>query len=159
MTDPSEILKRSKTVLLVDWPSPGVPRALLEAGFTVYGFSPHRYSAARLTPDRPDGVDAGSIFPPRDGERGYLVFRKLEGPPSSVDIVNTYRPPAELPGILSNHVLPLRARALWLQPPGASPEARRMAVEHGLAFVEGSDIAEVARVIVAVHSKEGPRRP
>jgi predicted CoA-binding protein len=64
--------------------------------------------------------------------------------------VNTYRPPEELSKIVTNHVLPLGAKALWLQPPNTSFEARRIATECGFAFVEGADIAEVARAIRTV---------
>ena len=33
--DPVEILRSAKVILLVDWPDAGVPRVLIEAGFTV----------------------------------------------------------------------------------------------------------------------------
>jgi predicted CoA-binding protein len=150
MTDPRTTLEAAQTILLVDWPSTTVPRALLEAGFTVLGYCPDRFSAAELVAERPDNVEPASIFPPQgEGERGYLVFRVREDRTSHVDLVNTYRPAAELPGIVAKLVLPLGARALWLQPPGTSAEARRLADERGLAFVEGVDIAEVARAISA----------
>jgi predicted CoA-binding protein len=148
MIDPREVLEAAQTILLVDWPHPGVPRALLDAGFTVFGFSPGGYSAVELVATRPDDVDAGSIYPPKgDDETGYLFFRKLDGLPARVDLVNAYRPPAEVPGIVTNQAVPLGAHALWLQPPNTSDEARRIAEEHGLAYVEGIDIAEVARAV------------
>ena len=150
MPDPRTILEAAQTILLVDWPNAGVPRALLEAGFTVLGYCPDRFSAAEVVAERPDDVDAGSIFPLRgEDDAGYLVFRTLADRPSHVDLVNTYRPAAELPGIVAKLAVPLGARALWLQPPGTSAEARRLANEQGLAFEEGVDIAEVARAISA----------
>jgi len=113
------------------------------AGFSVFGFSPGGYSAAKIVVERPQRVDGG-VFPPAQGETGYLVFRKLDAPPSHVDIVNAYRPAAELLGIIEQHALPLGAKVL-LQPPMTSADARRAAAEHGLLFVEGTDIAAVTR--------------
>ena len=149
--NPKQILDRSKSVLLVDWPNPGVPRALLEAGFTVYGFSPHRYSAASLVAEPPADVDRCSVFPPQsDGDTGYLVFRALAARPLHVDLVCSYRPAEEVPAIVANHAVPLGAQTLWIQPPPTTCEiARRLATEHGLVCVEGHDIAEVARAITS----------
>ncbi len=144
LTELREILRASRSILLVDWPHAGSPRALLMAGFSVFGFSPGGYSAAEIVVERPQRVDGG-VFPPAQGETGYLVFRKLDAPPSHVDIVNAYRPAAELLGIIEQHALPLGAKVLWLQPPMTSADARRAAAEHGLLFVEGTDIAAVTR--------------
>lgn len=148
---PTQLLEQAKATLLVDWPNAGVPRALLSAGFTVYGFSPHKYSIAEIVPQQPEDAEGQSIFPPgHTAETGYLVFRAMATRPPRVDLVCTYRPSEELPGIVANHVLPLAARALWVQPPPAACEiARRLATEHGLVCVEGVDIAEAARSIAA----------
>jgi hypothetical protein len=146
MSDPKQVLNAAQTILLIDWPNPGVPRALLDAGFTVFSFCPDRYSAAEVVVDRPDDVVAASIFPPAgEEEKGYLVFRALKHRPPRVDVVNTYRPAEELPGIVTSQVLPLGAKALWLQPPVTSVAARQLAMEYGISFVEGSDIGEIAR--------------
>lgn len=145
-TDPGEILKMAKAILLVDWLNPGVPAALLHAGLTVFSYSPGRYSMAELFADRPSNVENKDIFVLDNKDvKEYLVFWKQDSNPGSVDIVNTYRPAEELAGIIYNHVLPLSAKALWLQPPVTSPWAQSYAVEHNLAFVEGMDIAEIAR--------------
>lgn len=147
MTNPRRILEIARTILLVDWPSLSVPRALLESGFTVFGYSPGRYSTAEISPNPPPDVDSGSVFAPKDQEKGYLVFRRLDGRPSAVDIVSVYRPAEEMPGIIADHVLPLRAKVIWLQRPVASSEERAVAEEHGLVLIEGSDIAELARTL------------
>jgi predicted CoA-binding protein len=147
MTDPRQLLESSTTILLVDWPNTGIPRALLSAGLAVFGYSPNRFSIAQVVPDRPDGVEA-RVFPPeRPGEDGFLVFRPIDARPAHVDLVTTYRPSSELPAIVENLVLPLGARALWLQPPTISAEARQLAARYGLDFVDGTDIAEVANAI------------
>jgi predicted CoA-binding protein len=122
---PAQVLKKAKTILLVDWPNPDVPRALLEAGFTVYSYSPDKYSVARL-----EGND--------------VLFEKLEGSPGQVDIVNVFRPEKELPEITEKHVIPLKAKILWLQPPLVSAWAAEFATEYQILFIEGADIAEVA---------------
>lgn len=127
--NPKDILKDAKTILLVDWPNPGVPKSLLKAGFTVFGYSPDRYSAIE------------------QNDKGELVFRKLEDPPASVDIVNVYRPEEEHAAIINSRVLPLKAKVLWLQPPVVSAKTAALAAEYGLMFVEGSDIVDVAKSI------------
>jgi predicted CoA-binding protein len=121
------ILKGAKTVLLVDWPNPDIPRSLLNAGFMVFGYSPGKYSAINQTND------------------GELIFSKLNEQPASVDIVNVYRPEGEHAAIINSHVLPLKAKVLWLHPPVMSAKTAILAAEHGITFVEDIDIAEVAR--------------
>lgn len=144
MSDPIQILKSSQNILLVDWPNPGVPRALLNAGFTVFCSSPDKYTRAEIAPSAPGDVDKGSIFPPGEGDKGWLVFRRLDGDPPAIDLVNVYRPVEELPGILERHALRLGARSVWLHPPAISDAARSMTEERGLLYVEGHDIAAMA---------------
>lgn len=141
MPDPNQILRSVQRILLVDWANHGVPRTLVEAGFTVFCASPGRYSVVEVVPEPPEGIDLVDVFPPREGENGYLVFRRLAGPPSQVDIVNVYRPENEHPGIVANQVGPLRAKVLWLQPSVGSGAARQLALDHGFDLVEGIDIA------------------
>lgn len=129
-TDHKDILKGAKTILLVDWPNPEVPKSLLKAGFTVFGYSPDRYSVIEL------------------GDNDELVFRKLDEHPVSIDVVNIYRPEEEHAAIINNRVLPLKAKILWLQPPVVSAKTAALASKHDLVFVEGSDIAEVAKTIM-----------
>ncbi|MDB5122467.1 MAG: hypothetical protein JWP94_596 [Mucilaginibacter sp.] len=140
--NPLQILRSAKNILLVDWPGPGVPRALLKAGFIVFGFSPKGYSKARLAPNP---IDGPSSFPPRNPEEtGYLVFEKLDGNPDAVDIVNVYRPEGEHASIIEKHVLPLHAKVLWLHPPITSASTAAIAERNKLIFIEGVNIAEIA---------------
>jgi predicted CoA-binding protein len=143
----SQILKKARTILLVDWSSRDVPRALVEAGFTVFCSSPGRYSLVQVVDESPADVDAGDVFPAQKGQSGYLVFRKLSESLPTIDIVNVYRPENEHTGIVENHVLPFGAKTLWLQPSVASAEARRLAGLYGLDLIEGIDIAEAARLL------------
>ncbi len=146
MSDPIRILESATNILLVDWPNTGVPRSLVEAGFTVFCYSPDKYATAEIAEDEPRDADEQNIFAPEnDDVVGYLVLRPFEGRPESVDIVCVYRPPEEVQEIIESHVLPLGATTLWLQPPVTSIDGRRIAEEHGLEFLEGVDIAEAGR--------------
>jgi hypothetical protein len=145
MLTPLHILQAAQNILLVDWPNRSLPRALLNAGFTVFTYSPGRYSKAELVSEPPAGVDPGNIFPPdTERESGYLLFTRLSGNPPAIDIVHAFRPAQELPGIIKDQVLPLAATTLWLHPPIVSAEARALAEGYGLSFVENHDIMEVA---------------
>src|SRR5438034_1166753 len=48
MNDPVRLLQSAEAILLVDWPNPGVPRALVESGRAVFGYSPSGYSKAEI---------------------------------------------------------------------------------------------------------------
>jgi hypothetical protein len=139
-----QILQTSASVLLVDWISTRVPRTLLEAGFLVFGSSPGGYSKAELLSEKPTG-DYLSVHPAENQERGFLVFRRLAAAPSPVDIVYVYRPAEEVKKIITTVVVEVGATTFWLQPPVTSDEARRLAVEKGVAFVEGVDIVEAVK--------------
>jgi SAM-dependent methyltransferase len=146
MNNPEQLLREANIILLVDWPDPGVPRALLNAGFKVFGSGPAGYKVAELTIDSPRDAGQHSVFPSEDlTDARYLVFRKLTGAIPSIDIVNVYRPEGEIAGIVANQVEKLGAKTLWLHPPMVSDLARRMATERGLNFVEGIDICKIAR--------------
>jgi predicted CoA-binding protein len=140
-----QILESAKTMLLVDWPNPGIPRALLQAGFTVFSYSPNHYSQAKLVAEPPQEITPQNIFPPRNNnDKGYLIFQKIEDSPDLVDIVSIFRPDEELAEIISKHTLPMKAKTLWIQPPGFSVLAPNLAKSHGLALIQNYDIAEIA---------------
>jgi predicted CoA-binding protein len=146
--DLRQILKSAKKILLIDWPDPGVPRALLNAGFTVFGYSPDHYSIAKLVDDIPDGLEEKNSFPPRTkGEKGQLIFQKLDYSPDAIDIVSVYRPEEELPEIITNRVLPSGASVLWLHPPVTSVRAKNIAAQNNIILIEEVNIAEVASEI------------
>lgn len=145
MSEPKQILSSAKSVLLVDWSSATVPRALVEAGFTVFTASPGRYSIVELVFEPPEGIGANDVVAPGQNETGYLIFRRLNDRPSQVDIVSVYRPENEHEAIVANHVLPLGATVLWLQPSIGSTTAGRLALAHGFHLVEGVDIVGAVR--------------
>jgi hypothetical protein len=147
MADPHGVLGQASVVALVDWPRTDVPRTLVRAGFAVYSLNRLRGTAASYAwyPSRdqvPEG-DEVTVFDATEDADGPLVCRPAASP-ETVDIVAVYRPAGELPG-LARLAIQLGAKALWLEPGSASPEARDIAEGGGLAFIEGVDIAEAVR--------------
>jgi len=132
MIDPQQIVRASKRILLVDWPNVGVPIALIEAGFTVFGSSPAGYSEIQLVSSA-------------DGSAPELTFHRRKGPPDSVHLVCVYRPAEELAEIVKRQVVPLGARALWIQAPNRADNAAVLAEKNGLSFVNCVDIAALAK--------------
>jgi CoA binding protein len=141
--DPRDVLKEAKVVLLVDWPTPELPRILLKSGFKVFCYSPNGYTRAEIVAEYPHDVNQKNIFPPKD-KGGFLVFRQLAAPPPAIDIANVYRPEQEHAGIVTNVLLALGTKCVWLQPPVTSAKTRDLAEKNKLTFIEGHDIAKVA---------------
>src|SRR5690348_2398177 len=142
---PEEILKAGKTILLIDWPNQSIPRALLDAGFCVYSYSPDHYSEALLTAEDIDDISSSNKFLSKNNnDKRYLIFRKLNTAPEFVDVVNVFRPEEELEEIVHKHIIPLKAKVLWIQPPANSNLASKLADKYKLTVVQNSDIAEVS---------------
>ncbi|RZQ61711.1 CoA-binding protein [Amycolatopsis suaedae] len=96
-----------------------VPAAMQASGFRIVGVHP---SATELL-----------------GHRAYQRLADIEEP---VDIVNVFRPSAEAADV-ARQAVAIGARALWLQQGIVSAEARRIAEEAGLAYVEDQCMAVV----------------
>ena len=146
MARAEEILKQARTVLVVDWPSRDVPDTLARAGFTVVvhgGPGPGDYSVQ-------DVVD------------GAVVPRQLGAAPRHADLVYSYRPIGELPGIVAS-ARKIGATAVWWQsglassgtsdPKGCwvadddSRQARQIVESAGLDYLEQPYIADAVRRI------------
>jgi uncharacterized protein len=118
MADPREILERSTTVAVVGISSNpakaafGIPAGLQAAGF-------------RIIPVNPS---ADTVL----GERAYAGLEEVPGP---VDVVEVFRPPGEAP-VIARQAVAAGASALWLQKGLTSDEARSIAEEGGLDYVE-----------------------
>lgn len=127
MTEPREILERSDTIAVVgsarttDKPSGGVPADLQRRGF-------------RIVPVNPK---ADEIL----GERAYASLAEVDEP---VDVVEVFRPAEEAPEI-ARQAVAIGARTLWLQLGIVSDEARRIAEEAGLDFVQDRCMGAEAR--------------
>jgi len=144
MTEAEQVLRETSSVLLVDWPSKDVPESLARAGYTVVvkgGPEPDNYWAYEV----------------RDGE---VVSRRTGEVPAAVDLVYSYRPIDELPGIAAM-AQQLGARAVWLQSgvasdgtkaadgcwldPAASRAARAAVESAGLTYIEAPYIGDEVR--------------
>jgi len=75
------------------------------------------------------------INPYADTLFGERVYRKLADVPEKIDLVDVFRPAADAPEI-ARQAVAVGAKALWLQLDIRSAEARRIAEEAGLAYVE-----------------------
>jgi hypothetical protein len=132
MTEPLELLRRARHVVVQDFPDRGVPDALLAAGATVtiYG--------------GPDPADVST----QDLDDGVVVLRQRGERPESADLLYVYRPFAEIDGILTEAER-LGVAAIWRQPEPGGPDADAAAWRErvggaGFAYVEGpiTDVAE-----------------
>ena len=119
------LLRSARTIAVVGWsatpgkPAHDVPAGLLRAGWNVIPVNPNV-----------------------DSLLGIPAYHSLEELGEPVDIVDVFRPSAEAAGIAAQAVA-VGARALWLQLGIRSAEARRIAEEAGLAYVEDTCIAVV----------------
>lgn len=118
MSDPRSILDAATTVAVVGMSTNpnksayGIPAALQSAGFRVIPVNP----------------SADEIL----GEKAYPSLEAIEDP---VDVVDVFRPADEAPGI-ARAAVAIGAKALWLQKGITSDEARAVAEDSGLAYVE-----------------------
>lgn len=124
-----EILEASTTIAVVgasrdpNKAGGSVPAGLQRRGFRIIPINPY----------------ADTLF----GER---VYRSLAEVPEKIDLVDVFRPAADAPDI-ARQAVAVGAKALWLQLDIRSDEARRIAEEAGLDYVED----ECTAVTTALH--------
>ncbi|MCP2253739.1 hypothetical protein LY13_002497 [Prauserella aidingensis] len=82
------------------------------------------------------------VHPSADVLLGERVYRTLADVPAPVDIVDVFRPSAEAAGV-ARQAAEIGAKALWLQQDIVSAEARDIAAEAGMDYVEDQCIAVV----------------
>ena len=129
---PAQILRDAKTIALVgasprpDRPSHGVMRYLLGHGY-------------RVIPVRPRDCDEVLGVP------CVSSLAEIDGP---IDLVDVFRRPEFCAGV-AREAVAAGAKALWLQLGIVSAEARRIAAEAGLDYVEDECTAIVHRREVA----------
>jgi predicted CoA-binding protein len=129
---PAEILRDARTIAVVgasprpNRPSHGVMRYLLEHGY-------------RVIPVRPRDCDDVLGIP------CVTSLAEIEEP---IDLVDVFRRP-EFCADVAREAVAVGAGAVWLQLGLVSPEARRIAVEGGLDYVEDACTAIVHRREVA----------
>ena len=131
----SEVLAGASTIAVVgasrDPRKAGgsVPEGLQRRGFRIIPINPY----------------ADELF----GER---VYRSLGDVTEKIDLVDVFRPAADAPEI-ARQAVAIGAKALWLQEDIRSEEARRIAEEAGLDYVEDECTAVVASLYqIKAHS-------
>lgn len=114
-------------------------RRILEdyATFAVVGISSDPTKAAHSVPAAMAayGWRIIPVNPHADELLGEKVYRRLADIPEPVDVVNVFRPAAEAADI-ARQAVAIGAKALWLQLDIVSAEARRIASDAGLLYVE-----------------------
>lgn len=117
MSDPLAILEKTKTIAVV-----GCSATPGKDAHEVPKFVAQHYTVLPVNPTAPEVL-------------GLRAYPRLEDVPRPVDLVNVFRPAAEAPAI-ARQAAAIGAKALWLQTGIASDEARRIAEEAGMAYVE-----------------------
>jgi predicted CoA-binding protein len=118
VADPRQILEQATTVAVVGMSTDPekaahrIPMSLHEAGFKLYPVHPEA--------DQIGGIDAHT----------YLTDL-----PEVPDVVEVFRPAEEAPDI-AKLAAGIGAKALWLQKGVTSPEARSIAMNAGMDYVE-----------------------
>ncbi len=123
MADPKTILRRSKVIAVV--------------GISRY---PHKEAGRVPMQMQMAGYRIIPVNPYADLLLGEKVYRRLEDIREPVDLVNVFRPSAETPEVVRQAVA-IGAKAVWLQLGISSDEARRIAQDAGLDYVENRCIA------------------
>lgn len=123
---PQDVLAGAKTIAVV-----GASRDPHKAGGSVPAGLQRR--GFRIIPVNPY---ADTLF----GERAY---RSVLDIPEKIDIVDVFRPAADAPEI-ARQAAQVGAKALWLQLDIRSDEARRIAEDAGMDYVEDECTAVIA---------------
>ena len=113
-------------------------RALSEADtIAVVGLSRDPSKEAHAVPAQLQaaGFRIIPVNPWADELLGEKVYRSLADIPERVDLVDVFRP-AEFAPAIAEQAVAIGAKTLWLQQGIVSPEARRIATEAGLVYVE-----------------------
>ena len=123
MRSPQQILAESAVIAVVgasrypDKPSHSVPLQMQRHGWRIVPVNPY----------------ADELF-------GEKVYRSLADIPEKVDLVDVFRPAEDAVEVVREAVA-IGAPAVWLQLDIVSPEARRIATEAGIDYVEDRCIA------------------
>ena len=123
MRSAQQILAEAKVIAVVgasreSWkPSHSVPLQMLRHGWTIIPVNPY----------------ADEIF-------GVTAYRTLADIDQPIDLVDIFRPAADALEIVRQAVA-IKAPAVWLQSGIVSAEARRIATEAGLDYVEDRCLA------------------
>ena len=105
--------------------------------FAVVGLSTDPTKAAHSVPAAMQayGWRIIPVNPHADRLLGEQVYRRLADIPEPVDVVNVFRPSAEAADV-TRQAVEIGAKAVWLQLGIVSAEARQIATDAGLLYVE-----------------------
>jgi uncharacterized protein len=127
------------------------PAAILAESDTiaVVGASRHEYKVAHTVPRQllRHGWHVVPVNPSIDELWGMHVYHTLSEIPYTIDLVNVFRPSEDAPEV-ARQAVAIGAKALWLQQDIISAEAREIALEAGMDYVEDQCTA----VVRALHS-------
>lgn len=90
------------------------------------------------------GFDVIPVNPVADEIAGLAVVRSLAEIDRPVDLVDVFRPAAEAPEV-ARQAVAIGAKALWLQLDIRSDDARAIAADNGLEYVEDQCVAPISR--------------
>ena len=109
---------------------------------TVVGLSSDPTKAAHSVPAAMQayGWDVVPVNPNADRLLGQPSYKRLADVPSDVEVVNVFRPSAEAADV-TRQAVEVGAKAVWLQLGIVSVEARQIAEDAGLLYVEDRCIA------------------
>jgi predicted CoA-binding protein len=136
--DQLELLRRARTIAVVGFssnpakPSHSAPMELVRRGWTVYPVNPNETEIA-----------------------GLRAYASLADVPEPVDLVDVFRPAAEAPEV-ARQAVAAGAGALWLQLGIVSDEARAIAADAGIDYVEDACAGALARRADIRPSGSGP---
>ena len=111
---------------------------------------PYRASSGVAAALIDHGYEIVPVNPTIDEALGVRAYPSLADIPGDIDIVDVFRRPEHLEGV-AQEAAQVRAKALWLQSGLRSAEARRIALEAGMDYVEDRclkvEVARLSRVI------------
>ena len=108
----------------------------------VYGMSTDLSKAAHTVPGYmlKQGYNVIPINPKADTIMKQKVYRSLEDIPEDIDILNIFRPEEEALGIVEEAVARKKKKGdiklIWLQLGLRNPEAKKLAEENGIEYIE-----------------------
>jgi predicted CoA-binding protein len=127
---PDEVLDATTYIIAIDYPSADVPETIVRAGFML------------ITHEGPGPLDYYVWTIKADA----VTKQQLDHSPAGADLVYTYRPLAELEGIVEE-AKRWGARTIWLQrsEPDESGIARSIVETAGLTLIDAPDIRDAVR--------------
>jgi predicted CoA-binding protein len=123
----ASVLRRSRTIAVV--------------GFSTDPEKPSHHAPMELVRR---GFDVIPVNPFADEVAGIATVASLDQIDRPVDLVDVFRPASDAPDI-ARQAAAIGARGLWLQLGIRSDEARTIAAQHGMDYVEDQCVSPISR--------------